>query len=72
MNNRKHMSKKKVKAEEAIVGICGDCAKFVPYTKEHLDPIGVPILGTCPHKLWMILRGERGCECFKPILSCKK
>ena len=66
------MAKKKPKIEEPTIGVCGDCAKFVPYTKEHLDPMGVPILGTCPHKLWMILRGERGCDCFKTIQQCKK
>lgn len=66
------MAKKKPKIEKPTIGVCGECANFTPYTDSFLDPQGLPIFGTCPHKLWKSLRGERGCDCFKTIPPCKK
>lgn len=52
--------------------LCGECVEFIPYNDNFLDPQGVPIMGTCPHRDCKILRGERGCDYFLSVITCKK
>lgn len=65
------MSKRR-KIEKIKLGLCGECIYFTPYKDNFLDPQGVPIMGTCPHRDCKILRGERGCDYFLNVITCKK
>lgn len=65
------MSKRR-KIEKIKPGLCGECIDFTPYEENFLDPQGIPIMGTCPHRDCKILRGERGCDYFLKVITCKK
>lgn len=65
------MSKRR-KIEKIKLGLCGECVEFIPYNDNFLDPQGVPIMGDCPHRGCKILRGERGCDYFLSVITCKK
>lgn len=65
------MSKRR-KTEKIKPGLCGDCVEFKPYEENFLDPQGIPIMGTCTHNVYKVLRSERGCDYFSNVIPCKK
>lgn len=65
------MSKRR-KIEKIKLGLCGECVEFTPYKDNFLDPQGTPIMGTCTHRVYKVLRSEKGCDYFLKVITCKK